>query len=1200
MDNITTLKRPKPGDDEEELFRMQEEFLKNKLQPCAKVINLRDQAKDQTNPAQSSTSECNANPTKKQSRFSELKKLKTCQEKISTSRGTGDVLNPDIKDKIDADSSAKLSDPVQNIPLDPSNIILGNIIERKFDVKDHKFASNAKLCNSETGFPKVFVSDNYMNTSIKQSLFSQRILKKKNIAIPEKMECQEESKVTENKNSAIVENSLIEEIHKENLEKLKTMTEEEILKEKKMLEASLKPELLEFLKNLKKRKKADANQLNVEPNKCDNNENIKNTPIDPSSNQEQAMECDDIKDNVPKPCVEILEQAKEKGWIHLDTVEPKKLQWMQDISEKTEDGPGLNEPYNARFDFNGLLLPYKDESLSVDKGLHHHGEEPERPGYSLQELLQLSRSSTQQQRCTALTTLANILEKSRKGWYDKALQPAPLVALSQRNVLLLLRFSLDDTSVAVITATLQAMKAFIVSEADEVCLDRMCGWDKYIEPNLKPPPTDVTDENTLKDHELAQLDAVSTLLRSDILLRIRYILSEMHPPPVGVICALEILSRLARHSHIVALNIASTPNLLNIIISNFMPLCANQLATCDAVNNAYGVPITAAIRLCRILICYGGKAVAEKLVQLKIVLPILSYVSSEAGKEGIKISIESLRLWKMLLHHKVAMDSIEGAQLTIVSQLQLLLCNHDIGKAPELACEYAAALIAVASTLNSLKEHISVLLSKWSTQLLSLPSPTWCTLKMISQTLLAVDNLNMFKTSWMSNSRIFSELCSTSNLLSACTPAVEREPSCLPSLGVLTEEGQLQPIMSQHSCIPFLSILLDMFYNYSLETDLQIIFNQPEFIKYIQKLESTNWSLERSWYTRIEFRLLTTVVKAAHLLNRVLTSTIKHTIWKISIKLISSLPGDASNDVKDMLKIALSNEKLNIEIITDKLSYLNLYNTDAQIDEQHEVANFYGKYVSNSDWTQAAMPKDWLYMPLVYIYAKCRNNETCTEEDRINIIVTLGLEIVLPDLVEKLSPTLRFSRLVLAYLCDTLYLNNDVSTLLNKAVSNLVRKYYKKLNFTKDLPGLNSFVDLFTAMCEHFCSTSYGDHNFAMILLVPIAQKHNVHYRKLLWSEHAGVLRYLRLPLKELIIPLNEYLYPLEEDLSLIETYITALVRNTIKSEWCPIPYTVALHHSAMYLKRTTKLAIRMRNQVEKIQDKNLVNTLLNYEPPSV
>lgn len=165
-------------------------------------------------------------------------------------------------------------------------------------------------------------------------------------------------------------------------------------------------------------------------------------------------------------------------------------------------------------------MPYNDESLTLDKGLHHHGEEPERPGYSLQELLQLSRSSIQQQRCKALTTLANVMEKTHEGIYDKALHPSPLTALSQKNILLLLRFSLDDSSVAVVTATLQALRAFLISEADEICLDRLYGFDRYTEPILMPQMEE--DISSLKDHELAQLDAVATLLRTDFLLRIRY------------------------------------------------------------------------------------------------------------------------------------------------------------------------------------------------------------------------------------------------------------------------------------------------------------------------------------------------------------------------------------------------------------------------------------------------------------------------------------------------------------------------------------------------------------------------------------------------------------------------------------------------------------------------------------------------------
>ena len=76
-------------------------------------------------------------------------------------------------------------------------------------------------------------------------------------------------------------------------------------------------------------------------------------------------------------------------------------------------------------------MPFKDNNLTVDKALHHHGEEPDRPGYSIEELLYLMRSSNQQQRYTSLKVFANILEKTHLGWYDRVLQPSLFDALEQ-------------------------------------------------------------------------------------------------------------------------------------------------------------------------------------------------------------------------------------------------------------------------------------------------------------------------------------------------------------------------------------------------------------------------------------------------------------------------------------------------------------------------------------------------------------------------------------------------------------------------------------------------------------------------------------------------------------------------------------------------------------------------------------------------
>lgn len=56
----------------------------------------------------------------------------------------------------------------------------------------------------------------------------------------------------------------------------------------------------------------------------------------------------------------------------------------------------------------GNLLP-PEADLPVTKALHHHGSEPERAGYTLEELLLFSRSSVTQQRVLGLSAIANVL-----------------------------------------------------------------------------------------------------------------------------------------------------------------------------------------------------------------------------------------------------------------------------------------------------------------------------------------------------------------------------------------------------------------------------------------------------------------------------------------------------------------------------------------------------------------------------------------------------------------------------------------------------------------------------------------------------------------------------------------------------------------------------------------------------------------------
>lgn len=449
---------------------------------------------------------------------------------------------------------------------------------------------------------------------------------------------------------------------------------------------------------------------------------------------------------------------------------------------------------------------------------------------------------------------------------------------------------------------------------------------------------------------------------------------------------------------------------------------------------------------------------------------------------------------------------------------------------------------------------------------------------------------------------------SNSNLLSKltnCNPAIDREPSCLPNLNVLLENGKLQPSVSLNSCIPFLTKVLIAYCSNLRIVEIQSIFEQRYFCKYIQDLAGViEWNLERSWYSRTELNFLMTIVKAASILGDKIDNIKAEFVWQITVKLISALSADATEYLNSLLEIAMSKKRINREIskieFQQNFLFLNIPidRIKNKIYSCADAVALYKRYlIHDGNWNQAAMPKDWIFLPLVDIYTKSKNDIKLQPEDKDNIHVVLSLVSLLPYFFEQLSPTLRFSRLVLVYLCDNVYLDADVSLLLKSNIKTLLKAYHWRLNFKTELPGLSSFTDLFTTLCEHFCSNSYGDDGFSMILLIPIAQRHDTHYRKLLWSEHAGALRYLKLPVDELMIPLREYLYPEEEDISLIESYITALVRGMIRESWCPVPYAIAVHHSAMYLKRSNNLATRMRRQIEKLQNKDIVSKLLQYEP---
>ncbi|KAJ2498113.1 hypothetical protein GGH96_004594 [Coemansia sp. RSA 1972] len=74
----------------------------------------------------------------------------------------------------------------------------------------------------------------------------------------------------------------------------------------------------------------------------------------------------------------------------------------------------------VRFAFDGQIMGEEQSDVPTSAGLHHHGDDPDKPGYTIPELLHLSRSTVPAQRSVAMTTLGNIIHKVNTGVWDPA------------------------------------------------------------------------------------------------------------------------------------------------------------------------------------------------------------------------------------------------------------------------------------------------------------------------------------------------------------------------------------------------------------------------------------------------------------------------------------------------------------------------------------------------------------------------------------------------------------------------------------------------------------------------------------------------------------------------------------------------------------------------------------------------------------
>ncbi|XP_039292204.1 RNA polymerase II-associated protein 1 isoform X2 [Nilaparvata lugens] len=986
--------------------------------------------------------------------------------------------------------------------------------------------------------------------------------------------------------SRIVEGPEASAIHRENVERLAGMSEQEITEERNKLLTEMNPGLIAFLKARRSKGSPDTtNSTSSNSQTCSSTNSGKTVCFDlkpESSNGSEAME---TEESVP---AEVNQLATK--WPNMGNVEKEKFDWMSELPKP--EPPPPDQPFNARFDFNGTLLPYSDEKLDdVRKGLHHHGEEPERPGYTLQELIQLSRSSVLQQRIIALNTLSNVIEKANI--YSECLDRPLLPLLLDADIFLLLRFSLDDASRPIVTTSLAALCNLIVNHCDEACLDSLLGCNGGLwQPSFKINIDMKRDEQAeLKDMQILKLDVIKGALRTLILSRFRYILVKMQPESVEVVQILKCLIRIARHSHESAYAIIICPGLMDAVSSllNFQ-------------QHKYYYPD--ALKLFRVIACHSESmacTILEKFDTMSIVLQCLAGDRAEGQPEALRLMLESFYLWQTFLTYNMATDFIPSA-IPIIAKLLFVHIDHINAESSFGDLEHAAALQSTMTTASrvayakseSLSQPLMQAAMSWISLTISMETPnrSMCKLAGAAFNFLAVmkmersTELETRLKNYLHSSRFTKALI---NFRKHCWLVNESDkvssPENLPSLSAF-------PLCLKKECSqPLIEGLAHYVLAYNNNELSDLFLKNEEWNTYLQEFINRDRIPEAAshWYARQEIKLLCCILlinvhcqtidtklfyRASIILTTIVHNDERALLKQVFDKIVFRHPFDRVDDVSLSLKVKLSIESDSQENNSSSNLLLEAINNLSSIKECYVSILGLLPDPSNSltplsltsieKGCEPALPSDWQFLPILHLY----NTEGKGNDAKSVAICSLQWLLILENFHPEFSSitpiTARFSRVCCLLLAGDLFC--DVEYLLIEILRVLVR-YRHELDFESTVPGLNNFYDFYRQLVDHYVGVSYGNHTFGQYLLLPLQQRHDSRFRKLVWSEQAPLIRVLNTPVEKLVFPIGEFFEPLESDLHLLGIYFRFIAQGLIRPQWNPVLYRVAVHHVSTFIK---------------------------------
>ncbi|KAG1295779.1 hypothetical protein G6F66_004033 [Rhizopus arrhizus] len=492
----------------------------------------------------------------------------------------------------------------------------------------------------------------------------------------------------------------------ENEERISQMSEEELKEARAEIMSTLSPESIAILmKGLKK--KPDE-------------------PIQKTPPTKKPVGKEDDEDDLLK--------MKEKYFADVP-LENDKLAWIDDRflsvpqeQEKEEEGMAseVEKVYRkVRFDLQGSVCRGE---IPVHKGLHHHGDEPEKAGYTLAELFYLMRSQVPSQRALVLTIVARIIERAKRNQdKDEVWQKVLRVFTGKEHAAsVYLRSALDDRHLVVLVSAVRALAALVLDEKrEERKLYQFMGHlmrpviretsqpferkglnDKLTELVDRVHQTTRTVEDWKDDATLAEQDLPRALIKMNLLPRLRYLLaaeSELRKDEGSMELVMRLLTRLAEAGEDVC-EMIEEEELIEPVVSIGMIETSWPMTE---VGQRY--PSVAAVRLLTTL-AQGSKSIAEGLVDkmtslLALLLTDPEIACEEMKSEAYALQLETLNLLHVLTCYGFIVPILETLQDPVMDWLRNVRTRQERTRACAAVGLLEVLLHAAADPHKTVPEH---------------------------------------------------------------------------------------------------------------------------------------------------------------------------------------------------------------------------------------------------------------------------------------------------------------------------------------------------------------------------------------------------------------------------------------------------------------------------------------------------------------